>query len=352
MLGHMLVRLTEHLLQKKEEENNFLLIHVDRCVRTRHQKASCQKCAEVCPQNAISFQPTPQIDLSRCIDCGLCQLSCPTEAITWKKFSVDKKNRLLQKSLEETQIHQKPLKLMCERTPKAYWEKGTVLPCLGHLQSHDLAYLIENAPTDVELIISDCTHCPHQVFAKNLETIVQTISQQISRSIPSEQKLIFISTFPTPALQSHSVQQSTPSGSDPPEDVMDRRAFFKKMGLQTRQVLKEVAMEETRSLFQDVGLNGSDQDAKTHTALTKIAPPSLQPKRVSPHDFEWTVKDTCLHCHVCMLVCPVDAIDHQENKLQFYMSRCLDCGLCQDVCFRGALTRTPVFSRSNTYYIQ
>lgn len=343
MIGRMLVHLTEHLLQTKDEEKVPLFIDENRCVRTRHQKASCQKCQEVCPQHAISFRPAPHIDYAQCIDCGLCQIRCPTGAITWKAFPDDQKNSLLKQSLEEARLTQRPITLMCERTPDTLEDNGTVIPCLGHLKSTDLAYLVENAPAGVKLISADCTHCPHQRLMEHLQTTIQTISQNFPQNLPPEQTLSFKSFLPTPTPSHLSIKQKTTSKGMTSQAVMDRRAFFKEIHSKTRHVLKEVAIEETRSLLQEVGFTGSNQAHSNHTILTKLNPPHLQPKHISPHNFTWTVKDTCLHCHVCSLVCPVEAITHQDNSLQFDMVRCLDCGLCQDVCFRDALVRMPVF---------
>ncbi|GHU04364.1 hypothetical protein FACS1894147_09440 [Spirochaetia bacterium] len=42
----------------------------------------CTACASVCPQNAISMSPDilgfpyPEVDKSKCTDCGLCQKAC------------------------------------------------------------------------------------------------------------------------------------------------------------------------------------------------------------------------------------------------------------------------------------
>lgn len=352
MIGRMLVHLTEHLLQTKDEDNTSLSIDENRCVRTRHQKASCQKCQEVCPQQAFSFRPAPHIDHALCIDCGLCQLSCPTGAITWKVFPEHQKNHLLQQSLEKARVHQQPLTLMCERTPKAHRHNETVIPCLGHIKAHDLAYLVENAPAGVKLISADCAHCPHLPLLSHLETTIKTIVQNIPPDFPPEQSLSFMSflpaslptsSLPTPPRSNDAVKANTPSHDTSPQKVMDRRAFFKEIRLKAQHVIKEVAIEETQSFLQEVGLTHSNQAQSTHTALTKLNAPHLQPKAISPHTFTWMVKDTCLHCHVCALVCPVHAITHQDNTLQFDMTQCLDCGLCQDVCFRDALVRMPVF---------
>ena len=48
------------------------------CQRVRFRKSNCQRCLEICPENAISLNPGPAIN-SGCTDCGLCLNACPTE---------------------------------------------------------------------------------------------------------------------------------------------------------------------------------------------------------------------------------------------------------------------------------
>lgn len=56
----------------------------------------CQACAQICPVSAISMVPDeegflfPQIDTDKCIECNLCEKTCPTQksvsgkSISWK----------------------------------------------------------------------------------------------------------------------------------------------------------------------------------------------------------------------------------------------------------------------------
>ncbi len=42
-------------------------------------------------------------------------------------------------------------------------------------------------------------------------------------------------------------------------------------------------------------------------------------------------KDTCTGCASCVDVCPVDAIE-MENELAVISDACIDCGQCVDEC--------------------
>jgi Fe-S-cluster-containing hydrogenase component 2 len=48
------------------------------CKRLRIKKSNCQRCVEICPENAILLNRGPTIS-SSCTECGLCQNVCPTE---------------------------------------------------------------------------------------------------------------------------------------------------------------------------------------------------------------------------------------------------------------------------------
>ena len=66
------------LLNVALSETRHTCVAADFCQRVRFRKSRCQRCLEVCPQNAISLDPGPILN-TRCTDCGLCQNACPSE---------------------------------------------------------------------------------------------------------------------------------------------------------------------------------------------------------------------------------------------------------------------------------
>src|SRR4030042_6219370 len=57
----------------------------------------CNKCAEVCPTNAIKLNPL-QIDLGLCVFCPLCEETCPEKIIQFTsayQFSASSREQLL-----------------------------------------------------------------------------------------------------------------------------------------------------------------------------------------------------------------------------------------------------------------
>jgi coenzyme F420-reducing hydrogenase delta subunit len=59
----------------------------------------CDKCAFICPYEAIDVEPlaTPTIDLEKCVGCGACALVCPHEAIQLEGFEYTNVSRSVQR---------------------------------------------------------------------------------------------------------------------------------------------------------------------------------------------------------------------------------------------------------------
>ena len=53
----------------------------------------CKACEQICPRGAISMPADregfwyPEINTYLCVDCGLCQKSCPTQPWKWMSVS-------------------------------------------------------------------------------------------------------------------------------------------------------------------------------------------------------------------------------------------------------------------------
>lgn len=59
--------------------------HIRKAVVNQDKCNSCEKCFEVCPQNAIFYtSDNPVIDEKRCIGCGNCKKACTLKAISYQ----------------------------------------------------------------------------------------------------------------------------------------------------------------------------------------------------------------------------------------------------------------------------
>jgi Ni,Fe-hydrogenase III small subunit/NAD-dependent dihydropyrimidine dehydrogenase PreA subunit len=48
-------------------------------------KAFCGGCAKVCPTGALGTDPSPSLDLGKCIFCGACEKACPNGAVKFTR---------------------------------------------------------------------------------------------------------------------------------------------------------------------------------------------------------------------------------------------------------------------------
>lgn len=57
------------------------VIDMSRCTPAKSGKHSCHLCWLYCPDNVVSKDLEPQIDLEYCKGCGICAEECPAKAI-------------------------------------------------------------------------------------------------------------------------------------------------------------------------------------------------------------------------------------------------------------------------------
>jgi formate hydrogenlyase subunit 6/NADH:ubiquinone oxidoreductase subunit I len=102
--------------EARQQADRCLSCHVHP-IYNRDLCVLCARCADICPEDCISFVPVEQLALSaadaatvaaiaptdrsqtaflyaeqRCIRCGLCAMRCPTGAITMERFRFEEVN--------------------------------------------------------------------------------------------------------------------------------------------------------------------------------------------------------------------------------------------------------------------
>lgn len=51
----------------------------------------------------------------------------------------------------------------------------------------------------------------------------------------------------------------------------------------------------------------------------------------------WINEELCVHCGVCVAMCPVSAIVEEDGSIVIDQDRCIRCGRCHEVCSQGAV---------------
>jgi pyruvate ferredoxin oxidoreductase delta subunit len=57
------------------------VIDMSRCIPAKSGKHACHLCWLLCPDNVVSKEIEPAIDLEYCKGCGICAEECPVQAI-------------------------------------------------------------------------------------------------------------------------------------------------------------------------------------------------------------------------------------------------------------------------------
>jgi pyruvate ferredoxin oxidoreductase delta subunit len=58
------------------------VIDMSRCIPAKTGKPACHLCWLLCPDNVVSKEIEPAIDLEYCKGCGICAQECPVQAIS------------------------------------------------------------------------------------------------------------------------------------------------------------------------------------------------------------------------------------------------------------------------------
>jgi ferredoxin len=153
-----------------------LNIDLGSCVKALSKNSNCTNCADICPENSITFlENIPQVANS-CTDCGLCLGVCPTEAITLKGFD----------TLESIfgMLEKKEQTITCEKE----------LPCVGiyHVE-HLLSLALLNTHQTLKL---ECCEACFEITQTKVKEV-----KHLLESLQSSKEIETTLTIPTQETQ-------------------------------------------------------------------------------------------------------------------------------------------------------
>jgi ferredoxin len=317
-------------------EGSNISVSPGKCQRVRLRTSPCQRCVEICPDNAITLDTGPRIS-DACTECGLCVRACPTEVFESElypdEYLLDRVTSLLD-SHEGTGNGRK-LSICCQRAERP--STGAVgVPCLGIVGENVLFGAALAGFEEVILIRGSCERC----HLKPAENLLRSSTRR-ARTLATGIGLGEVSL--TTVVQEK--ERYTPVG---------RREMFKGIANRVRTSARTVASEETTSVRERVptepGLNRDDGAGGSpgRTLLRRLlCGRRWEGARPVAHDRDvpWARirvdEDRCTACGTCAAVCPTDAVhtawDGESHILSFKPSACTNCSLCQDACAEEAI---------------
>lgn len=295
----------------------------ERCVRYRYSYSECNRCAEVCPHEAIRlFDAGAEVLARYCQSCGLCVGACQTEALNQNSISVDHLLKATGNSKQAT--------LACAPSGAA---GDVVVPCLGALHPVVLAEVSRQGMA-VELAgMEHCAECAHA--AKGPDVIRSNLAAYeilCSKGGPEKHVLLILSS-----------ERSEKPDKKEKIDI-SRRGLFRRIVGHGSDVLsgKFEAVPAPLRAIRAAAPFVPERKALLNTMFAdRDEEAFILPRHTAIPAEEWQVVSGCTYCEACVRVCPTGALQLLENntgwRLVFLNERCVACDVCAEVCQSGVL---------------
>lgn len=267
------------------------VIDSERCVHALASFASCARCADACPQQALQLTDTSlTFDEERCTGCGHCRPACPEAAISFPSLSL---SPVVDREAREAF-------LACHA---AVPEGGAgTIPCLHAVTEQDLTALANNGAGRLHIARAQCETCAHKAVTGIGERARAVNLMQTARGLPA---IALLEEAPQ-SWRKHVA-----------------RALADGRTLDTGR----------RALFSSF-LRHQVPQRRVAAAAPNVA-------RFALHIDE----AACTGCDACARICPHGAIalarDEQGLAYSIAAQACTNCGLCTDLCEAGAVRILP-----------
>jgi len=330
-----------------------LRVHPMQCSRFRHQLSKCQLCTSYCPTGAISWDEMPVIDADKCTGCGICANVCPNgvfEANSPTNESLMSQAAAILKVSDQIAFF---CSKQLQKVAPGKVQAGNILivPCLGRIDESLLIGCIALGAGSVWLVNSLCHDCEFK--AENI--IRQTVDKtnKLLSIFGVREKFAFSADIPE--WEINNANRAHNSSPDSYGEQYSRRDFFKSM---TRGTKKAVILAAGSFIPQH------DDDSKVDIrksglpfripgkrsllleTLKKLREPVLPSVNAEGLPLcQLKIDDNCNGCGMCTYFCPTGALKKTEEDgkitLSFQLAQCTGCNLCQEICFKQAISVLP-----------
>ncbi len=371
-------------------EKSPMVLLQDSCVTVRNRNAKCSRCVDVCPHDCITVKDNYlSLRPLNCVNCGLCALVCPTEAIRPLKPTDIAAAHQLDSAWR---ANDGQAVVVCARKaskreadPSLFAE----VPCMGHIHEDLLLAPLAEGATSVVLVDGNCATCKYG-FVNDL----------VDKTVSTANALLSLQGAKPCVLRTHDVPERLLVEDATGMYGSSRRTFFS----DTVKSAREMAVTAADSAIkQELGANdvtsiGERLRVSEEGTLPIIAVPrhdalvnalfaigelaaeaasaaseAFEDAAVSSESALTATNGTryidtrlfasveidplrCIQCGMCAVFCPTSALHRapgtsieQVEVLEFSTSDCVQCGLCVDVCWKQCISLQPAVSMDEVF---
>ena len=326
----------------------------DRCVAVRNRNATCRKCVQICPFDALNVEANElTLDSTSCVGCGACVGVCPTEALV----SVETPDNALSAAARVALENANGVgTIACARISSKHLadpSKYAEVSCLARIDESIIVELAAQGASSVMLVDGSCKTCKYRDCVAGVQDTIDQ-AKVVIHAGGSSCSVERASSFP----EELKIEDATGMfGST-------RRGFFS----DAVSAARDTAMVAAKTTIeQELGMKAEEASIGERLRVTKggSLPTINAPRhdrllnafdalggqvgaRLESRKFA-TVSidvDKCNSCGMCAVFCPTGALRRDEAQapsdpisfIEFSSSECVNCSLCKDVCWKGALT--------------
>ena len=362
-----------------------LSIHPERCVRLRNRHATCARCAKACTSGAIDIKDNAwNIDPSLCVQCGTCATVCPTCALeATKPHDAD----LLRAAKRSFCATKKAAVFACaefvrENKIEPYQEKVVELECLSRLDETMIFSLAAEKISTIYALRRNCKHCARAQGCLSVQLVQETVAT-IARVFDIALDYQILDFLPEGLHIEEKVQVNKEASASEEANERASKEAGEDGGASEEEGEDGGASEEegkkahrnnevknsclpcslSSNALVDLSEDGQikAQIKPVHVGKDSTLPHFVPARRRKLLDIlsicgkpREDVLDTrlwghviidfkkCKSCKMCAVFCPTGALckycEDKESGIEHYMSECVHCCLCQDICPASAIT--------------
>lgn len=346
-------------------EKSPIIVVRDRCIAVRNRNASCRRCVEACPADAISVQANDVKLLGAdCIACGACVAACPTEALAPTQPT---DAELRSAAVASIQGNDGRAVVACARIAakrQVPSDRFAEVPCLPRVSETLVVDLVAQGADEVVLVDGNCATCKHGICVPAIDDAVHRADVLLATH-GSDVRVTRRTGFPDD-MRADDAQVRYGS---------TRRGFFSDAAAAAKETAKAAAKTTIES---ELGYKLGELSIGERLRVTQEG--TLPQLRMPSHEaainaldvigipesgaiesrlFGSVAIDTkkCNACGMCAVFCPTGALsrnpaDKPSDPIRFFefsASDCVQCGVCVDVCWKGALTLSTSVEATELY---